>query len=214
MWARLRFVNGYSPIRPAGVARQFASLIHGEIDLSMASWLLTNEAGSAGLLARIGIDGIVVAREVSFIPQPPSEWILALETDEGRVFHRRGEPIPTVRSFDLDGQHPTANVSRVRESRNSSSASIAVGEQPALITFSRPFFRGYQARVGGHQLVVNSYRNLVPVVEVPAKTNGRLVVRYQPAWLIIGAALAIISGAIWIVSALFALTLPARVRAQ
>jgi hypothetical protein len=214
MWARLRFINGYSPIRPAGVARQFASAIHGEIDLSTASWLLMNEAGSAGLLARIGIDGIIVARELSLVPQPSSEWILAVETDEGRVFHRRSEPIPKVRSLDFDGKHPPANVTDVLDSRNSFSASVTVGDQPALITFSRPFFRGYEARIGGHQLAVNSYRDLTPVVEVPAKTSGRLVVRYRPAWLVIGAALAIISSSVWILSALLALRSHAPLRAQ
>jgi len=214
MWARLRFINGYSPIRPAGVARQFASAIHGEIDLSTASWLLSNEASSAGLLARIGIDGIIVAREFSFAPEPASEWMLAVETDEGRVFHRRGDPIPMVRSLDLDGKHPIASVTDVLESRNSLSASVIAGDQPALITFSRPFFRGYEARIGGQQLAVNSYRELTPVVEVPAKTSGRLVVRYRPAWLVLGTTLAMVSGFVWIVSALVALRLPARVRAQ
>src|SRR5262249_7431636 len=32
MWAGLHFINGYSPIRPAGVAREFATSIHGEIN--------------------------------------------------------------------------------------------------------------------------------------------------------------------------------------
>ena len=91
------------------------------------------------------------------------------------------------------------------ESRNSFSASVVVGAQPALITFSRPFFPGYEARIGGQQLLVNSYRGLNPIVEVPAKTSGRLVVKYRPAWLVIGAALAIISGLVWIVSVLLAL---------
>jgi len=92
----------------------------------------------------------------------------------------------------------------VVESRNSFSASVVIGDQPALITFSRPFFRGYEARIGARELIVNSYRGLTPVVEVPAKTSGRLVVKYRPAWLVIGAALAILSGSVWIVSALLA----------
>ena len=48
MWAGLRFVNGYSPIRPAGVAREFATYIHGEIDPNMGEWLVWNEAGKDG----------------------------------------------------------------------------------------------------------------------------------------------------------------------
>src|SRR5882724_5882103 len=36
MWAGLPFINGYSPIRAAGVARDFAATIHGEINPAMA----------------------------------------------------------------------------------------------------------------------------------------------------------------------------------
>ena len=136
------------------------------------------------------------------------------EPDQGRVFHRRGDPIPTIRSLDLDGKHPTASVTDVLESRNSCSASVVTGDQPALITFSRPFFRGYQARIGGRQLAVNSYRELTPVVEVPATTSGRLVVRYRPAWLVIGVTLAILSGSIWLMSLLLAARSPAPGRDQ
>jgi hypothetical protein len=37
MWAGLRFSNGYSPIRAAGVAREFATSIHGEINPDVGS---------------------------------------------------------------------------------------------------------------------------------------------------------------------------------
>src|SRR5437588_4941165 len=50
MWAGLRFVNGYSPIRPAGVAREFASAIHGEVDPDLAQWLLQYVTGENELL--------------------------------------------------------------------------------------------------------------------------------------------------------------------
>ncbi|PYI78712.1 MAG: hypothetical protein DMF04_02255, partial [Verrucomicrobia bacterium] len=111
MWAGLRFLNGYSPIRPAGVAREFVSAIHGEVDLSLAEWLLQQQAGEEGLLKRIGIDGIIVAREFNFAPQPAGEWELAIESDEGRVFHRRGNAIATVRSVNFFGQNSVAHVS-------------------------------------------------------------------------------------------------------
>ncbi len=42
MWAGLRFINGYSPIRPAGVAREFATSIHGEINPDVGSHLLSH----------------------------------------------------------------------------------------------------------------------------------------------------------------------------
>src|SRR6266853_1229791 len=52
MWAGLRFVNGYSPIRPAGVAREFASAIHGDIDPSVGESFLRDKSGA---LAELGV---------------------------------------------------------------------------------------------------------------------------------------------------------------
>jgi hypothetical protein len=98
MWAGLRFINGYSPIRAAGVARQFATSIHGEINPDVGSNLLNHQAGPEGELALLGVDGIVVAREVNLAPQPPTEWELVISTDEGDVFHRRAVPFARVRS--------------------------------------------------------------------------------------------------------------------
>src|SRR5437870_6240211 len=98
MWAGLHFINGYSPIRPAGVARDFATTIHGEINPAMGEYLLNYQAGDGGELSRLGVDGIVVANEMNIVPQPADEWQLVAETDEGRVFHRRGAPFARVRS--------------------------------------------------------------------------------------------------------------------
>jgi hypothetical protein len=205
MWAGLRFVNGYSPIRPVGVAREFASAIHGEIDPNMAEWLLANEAHADGLLERLGIDGIVVANEFTMAP-PTSNWHLFSATNEGRIFHRRGDSIPTVRSVDFFQRNAIARVSAISESRLRASAFIDVpaGDRPALIAFSRPFFRGYRARIGKLKLPVFAVRNLIPLVEVPAGTSGKLTIAYRPAWLLYGGSVALVCAAIWIGSALMA----------
>jgi hypothetical protein len=206
MWAGLRFVNGYSPIRPAGVARELVSAIHGEIDPNLAEWMLQHQASEDGLLQRIGIDGIVVAKEFNFSPQPAGEWQLLTENDEGRVFHRQGKPMPVVRSVNFFGKNSIARISDIVSRRNclSVSVDVPVGEHPALIAFSRPFFPGYRARINGSSLPVFSQRNLIPLVEVPAGMHGRLTLCYRPDWLICGAAIAITSAAIWIVCAVFA----------
>jgi hypothetical protein len=197
MWAGLHFINGYSPIRPAGVAREFATSIHGEINPSVGSYLLSNQAGKDGELALLGVDGIVVAHELDLIPQPSSEWEAVLTTDEGRVFHRRSAPFARVRSItSLDSrpgqQFATATVSRINDSRNRAEADVGVpnGQRPALLTFSRPYFRGYEARLGNRKLAVTSYRGLFPMVEVPAGAHGRLALTYRPPWLIWGGATA------------------------
>ena len=198
MWAGLRFINGYSPIRPAGVAREFATSIHGEINPQVGGNLLNHQAGKDGELALLGVDGVVVARELDLTPQPSSEWELLVSTDEGRVFHRRGAPFARVRSITFIDSRPgeqfvTATISRINDSRNRVEADVDVpnADHPALLTFSRPYFRGYEARLGDRKLAVTSYRGLFPIVEVAAGAHGRLTLAYRPAWLIWGSATAI-----------------------
>jgi hypothetical protein len=199
MWAGLRFINGYSPIRAAGVAREFATSIHGEINPDVGSNLLDHQAGRDGELALMGVDGVVVAREVSITPQPGSEWELVVSTDEGNVFHRRSAPFSRVRSLTSIDSRPNeqfvlATISRINDSRNFVNADIDVpaGDRPALLTFSRPYFRGYQAWVSDRKLPVTSYRGLFPVVEIPAGAHGRLALIYRPVWLIWGSAMAVV----------------------
>jgi hypothetical protein len=198
MWAGLRFINGYSPIRPAGVAREFHTNIHGEIDPAVGEYLLNDQAGPDGKLAQLGVDGIVVAREMNFAPQPASEWEQVVSRDEGRVFHRRGAPFARVRSVTSIDSRPNeqfvpATISRVNDSRNRVEADIDVpaGDRSALVSFSRPYFRGYQARLGNQKLTVSSYRGLLPLVEVPANAHGQLILVYRPSWLIWGGSAAV-----------------------
>jgi hypothetical protein len=198
MWAGLRFINGYSPIRPAGVAREFHTAIHGEIDPTVAEYLLNDQAGADGELARLGVDGIVVMREMDFASPPASEWEQVVSTDEGRMFHRRGAPFARVRSVPSIDSRPneqfvSAKISRVNDSRNRVEADIDVpaGDQPTLLSFSRPYFRGYQAQLGNQKLTVSSYRGLFPLVEVPANAHGQLILVYRPSWLIWGGSAAV-----------------------
>jgi len=198
MWAGLRFINGYSPIRAAGVAREFGTSIHGEINPEVGSNLLNRQAGPEGELALLGVDGIVVAREVNLAPQPPREWELVVSTDEGNVFHRRGAPLSRVRSVTSIDPRPneqfgSATISHINDSRNFVEADIDTtsGDGPALLIFSRPYFRGYQAYLGHQKLAVTSYRGLFPAVEVPVGARGRVTLVYRPAWLLWGRNVAI-----------------------
>ena len=203
MWAGLRFINGYSPIRAAGVAREFVTSIHGEINPDVGSRLLNDQAGKEGELALIGVDGVVVAQEVGITPQPSSEWELVVSTEEGKVFHRRSAPFPRVRSLSSIDSRPNerfalATISQINESRNLVEADVDVppGNHTALLVFSRPYFRGYTARLGDRKLAISSYRGLFPVLEIPAGMHGRLTVTYKPAWLVWGSALGAVSGLI------------------
>lgn len=205
MWARLRFINGYSPILAAGVAREFKFFIHGEIDRDKGRYLVENESGPDGLLEKIGVDGIVIAREINVEPVR-SDWQLEFSNEEGRVFHRRGDPLAVVRSVGRIDSRPnesfaTASISQLDDSRNYIALDVDVPNDgsPALLTFSRPYFRGYQAQLGNQKLRVESYRGLFPMVEVPAGSHGRLILRYWPAWMIYGGGLSILCVGIFVV---------------
>jgi uncharacterized membrane protein YfhO len=98
--------------------------------------------------------------------------------------------VRSITSIDsrLGEQFTTATVSQIIDSRNRVEADVDVpnGDRPALLTFSRPYFRGYEARLGDRKLAVTSYRGLFPIVEVPVGARGRLALIYRPAWLIWG----------------------------
>jgi hypothetical protein len=197
MWGGIRLINGYSPIRPSGVAREFAFAIHGEIRPDVGNTLLERESGPDGILARLGVDGIVVASEVATNPLPDAEWTLAVATKEGRVFHRRGEPLPAVRSLPAIDSRPNeqfvaAEISRIANGRSRLEADVAVpaGARPALLAISRPFFNGYRAKIGKRLFQVGAFRGLMPLIEVPPGTHGRLTVVYRPWWLVCGGAIA------------------------
>jgi uncharacterized membrane protein YfhO len=73
------------------------------------------------------------------------------------------------------------------------------------LTFSRPYFHGYEAKLGEKKLAVDSYRGLFPIVELPPGLRGRLVLAYQPPWLVWGGGLSILCAAFFIVSAFLAM---------
>ena len=204
MWAGLHFINGYSPILPAGVPREFDFRIHGEINLHEAEYLVWDQSRAGGLLEQIGIDGLVVAWDSGIDPALGPDWEFVASNEEAAIYQRVGAPLERVRSVQSIDSLPgvtfsPAAISEIKDERDQISATINVvaSGAPALLTFSRPFFRGYEARFGNEKLVVDSYRGLFPIVEVPSGLHGHLLLRYRPQWLIYGAALSTLSAAIF-----------------
>jgi hypothetical protein len=211
MFGGVRLLNGYSPIRPSGVSREFDFAIHGEIRPDIGNEVLEHGCGPGGILDRLGVDGIIVASEVAGDPRPEAAWELAMATKEGRVFHRRGDRLSAIRSVNEINSRPneafvTAEVSRITEGRNRLEADVIVppGERSALLTIARPFFGGYRATLGERVFEVSSYRGLMPVIELPAGARGRLTFVYRPGWLIWGGTIAAASLAAFLGSAVLA----------
>ncbi len=196
MWAGVRLLNGYSPIRGAGVGRAFAFSTHGEIDPAMADYLLGWQAGPNELLATLGVDGIIVAREIASAPQPAAEWTLAHSDAEGRVYHRVGGVLPRIHPLVQPNEKlPATRVRLLEDSRQLVVAEVAVpaGGAAVDLVLARPFFGGYRATLNGEKCAVASYRGLVPLIKLPPGAHGRLTVVYRPWWLLWGGSLAGIS---------------------
>ena len=213
MWGGIHLINGYSPIGPSGIAREFSFAIHGEIQSDIGNNLLENESGPEGDLARLGVDGIVVANEIGLAPEPDDEWELAAATSEGRVFHRRSRPFPRVRSVSTIASRPNeqfavAEISQIVDGRTRIQANVVVpaGDRPALLTVSRPFFNGYRAAIAGRAVSLTSYRGLIPLVELPPGTSGRLEIIYRPRWLAVGGTVAALAFVAMLGSAAIALS--------
>jgi hypothetical protein len=152
----------------------------------------------------------VVAKEVAVQPSSAG-WQLEFSSDDGRVFHRNGEPLGPVRSVEWIDTEPEkefamAKVSDVNESRNHISLNVDVpaGDENALLIFSRPYFGGYHARIRSQALEVDSYRGLFPMVELPSGSHGQLTLVYRPPWLVAGGILSILCAVICVTSAAIA----------
>ena len=206
MWASLHLVNGYSPILPAGVAREFDFRIHGEINQHEAEYLVWDQSKAGELLEQIGIDGLIVAWDSGIDPALGADWEFVTSNEEAAVYHRTGEPFARVRSVTSIDSRPNqqfaaATISKIDGSRNWITADVDVPNSgaPAMLTFSRPFFRGYEAQIGNQKLRVDSYRGLFPIVELPAGSHGRFTLVYRPPWLIFGGALSILCAGLFVI---------------
>ncbi|MGZ5004785.1 MAG: hypothetical protein ACXWG7_04420, partial [Chthoniobacterales bacterium] len=203
MFGGVRLVNGYTPIAPAGVARFFDCGTHGLINPAKVGEIVLPEAKAGGLLEKLGIDGIIVARDF-YLPAPlPNEWKLVHSEWEGDVYHRE-DGLPAVRALP-DENHTDASVQIVKNSRQKVVADILPNEstRPTLIAFSRPYFPGYRATLNGDVLPVTSLRGLAPTVEIAAGRSGRIELVYRPRAVVWGGMIALVSAIIGVIAVVF-----------
>ncbi|HEX8679404.1 MAG TPA: hypothetical protein VF683_05570, partial [Chthoniobacterales bacterium] len=101
MWGAVHLINGYSPVSPAGIARLLDFGTHGQINPARVREIVLPEAGPDGLLAKLGIDGIILDHKFWLEEPLRNEWASAFSDDEAQVFHRL-VPLPHVRVLDAD----------------------------------------------------------------------------------------------------------------
>ncbi len=190
MFAGVRLVNGYTPVGPAGITRLLDFGTHGHINPARVPEIVLPEAGPDGLLAQLGIDGILIAGDFELPAPLPANWRSVHTSPEGQVWHR-DVALPPVRAL-ADESHGEAEVRVIENSRQRVIAEVAPSDsaRPVLVVYSRPFFPGYRARLNGKRLPVTSLQGLAPIVEIPAGQSGRLELVYRPRAVTAGGAIA------------------------
>ncbi len=193
LFGAVHVVNGYSPVGPAGVARLFDSGTHGHLNPGKVGDIVMPAALPGGLLEKLGIDGIIVARDFQLPAQLPNEWKLVHSEAEGDVYER-AVAIPAIRAL-LDERYANATVQIIENSRHKVVADVSSTDtmRPVLITFSRPYFPGYHAKWNGVELPVSSLEGLTPAVELLPGQSGHLELVYRPRAVVWGGSITAIS---------------------
>ena len=195
MYAGVRMINGYSPIMSRGSGQiAFHIETHGNVPEAVGERLLTQEAGSDGLLARLGVDGLILTHDYGSPARPPDAgWLRVLASKEADVYERRGGVLPGVRSWTSPEpggteQYARADVRVIESTRQRVEAEVSVppGGAAGLIAFSRAYHPGYRATLNGARLPVGTFRGMMPTVEIPAGSRGRLALRYLPTAVVAG----------------------------
>ncbi len=203
MFAGIHTINGYSPIMPAGIGPYWNMETHGSIPGDVGRQLLRDQAGYLGLLADLGIDGIVIAHDYPLedVRPPTDEWEAIFDSPEGTVYHRRGGPLPVFSVQPVMGDHIKSwarayitTMSDVRLIENTRTRIVldikALHDDCAFwANFHRPYFPGYQATLDGVPVPVTGAAGQLLVILSP-DSKGRLVLEYRPSAVVWGSAAA------------------------
>lgn len=101
MYSATHFVNGYSPLRPDGLAKAIGLDWHGFLWPDAAEELLAYETQPDGLLEMMAVDGLVVADRFAshYTALESNGWHRVAALPGRSVFHRNGPPSRRVRTL-------------------------------------------------------------------------------------------------------------------
>jgi hypothetical protein len=195
MLAGLSFVNGYSAMKPRGVQARFGSTVQGYLWPDAIARALDEATRDDGLLARLGIDGLVVGRVVEQVPQLAVDarlagagWARVASLPAGSIWERRGAAHAVAWSPSL--AVTPVSVGRDRIELDVSGDDAASG---AEVVTRRAWYPGWAATLDGVPVPVEAYEGIVAAARLPPGAHGRLVMRYRPRGLREGAGVAAVA---------------------
>ena len=215
MYSNRRFVNGYSPMGPAGTTRLFGFDYIGALGTR-----ISRELGPT--LERMAVDGLVIWPE-TIQPEdfPLGEFERVASTPEFEVYHRRSgrtprvqivrearacswvskiwklqrTSLPTLERTAQGEAEPLKFASAPLHIREDSRHRVVVevdtseADRPVLISFARAWYPGYRASVDGESTEVLRLDGLMPAVLLPAGRELEAVLEFRPRSFVAGVAL-------------------------
>ncbi|HVS37846.1 MAG TPA: hypothetical protein VMS17_19970 [Gemmataceae bacterium] len=179
-YAGLDFVNGYSPMKPAGMQAVFGWEPHGFFDdPADAQRILVCETGPDGLLRRMGVDGLIVSDR--FLDLAPilkdNGWEEKAQLQGGRVFQRIGPP--SARAYAVPRAEVATDWATVRN------AVWSHGMAPApsmLLPGARPGPTGELHLAPADVTAVEERRNSMSANVKSAAGDGEVLVVFARPW--------------------------------
>ena len=182
-----RAINGYSPVGHRGFARHFPyGSPHG---LFQGPAVLAGMSGSAQGLPGVSVHHVFQLSDIVACEKDVTAPVLAKMEAAGLKVVRKLEqdrvliqPVqPLGASGSLLRTDGAQGVEPARPSRMTSERfSVPASEAPRSLYFSRLYWPGYSATLGGEPLRLSRYLSALIKVDVPAGRSGELELRYEP----------------------------------
>lgn len=204
MLAGIRMINGYSPIHPRGIGTMLPFETHGQMFPEAVRWVFAEGSGPGAVLARIGVDALVVSKHAARLGRlPDTEWERVWSGDEADVFHRRGMVgrSAAIIAPDAPADRAPDRMPLLIDSRHRAEIDIAAADIPRLVVFPRPWYAGWQATLDGEPLRTTAHANVAIAATLPSGRAGRLTISYRPVSFTIGLPIAVAAVVITLVTA-------------
>lgn len=184
-------INGYSAIRPAGIADAFCfDHISATCDDAYAQLSAADDRTGLNLLDLMAVDRVIVlpGHPAGEFRAPGPAWRQRHDAVTGSVFVRVGKPSRIAGNIVAA---PAGLEVHVEEQRAAQETYLLTGRHDGgIVVLSRAWYPGFRATLNGEPLAVEPVRGLVPSVELPAGAVGRLTFSYWPANLSAGLTIA------------------------
>lgn len=189
-------INGYSPIYAKGFSRNFCFGHIGQSCKKLPDWLMTiDEVTHQPFIDLLKVERVTALKEFAEPFQKAAGPIWKQDNPLSSTYPSfvRASPLPPYPGSISWMQYP-ATLTLVSRTAQREEYSVDAVVQDNKILFARAWYMGMSAELNGQKLSLVPYRDLLPLVTLPAGSQGRLVLSYWPTGMTLGLILALCGG--------------------